>query len=175
MMSRGTVAFSRPRPGTTQSPAPVRRGSAISTTEDGDDDTDSIFNSPDKLDITEEEKREREELERGDASPKPRRGLENGTKNKNGSVLFNGCWITAYEYTSELAKERNCNWERELDIANGLHTIAKDKSPEPEQQSLPPNFVLPPPRVSIPRKAKTDAVNTYTFPGTGPDSSARGG
>ncbi len=30
------------------------------------------LHSPDKLDITEEEKCEREELERGDASPKPR-------------------------------------------------------------------------------------------------------
>ncbi len=135
-----------------------------------DDDADSIFNSPEKFDVTEEEKREREELERGDVIVEPRRGLENGTKNKNGSVFFNGCWITAYEYTSELAKERNRNWERELDIANGLHTIAKDKSPEPEGPSLPPNFVLPPPRLSIPRKAKADAANAYALPNTLPNT-----
>ncbi len=97
--------------------APTSRGNAVAGPSkkrkrnvgdevDGeDDDADSIFNSPEKLDITDEEKREREELERGDASPaEPRRGLENGTKNKNGSVFFNGRWITAYEYTSELAK-----------------------------------------------------------------------
>ncbi len=147
-------------------PSKKRKRNADVNVNVSDDDDDDIFNSPEKLDITDEEKHEHE-LERADASEEPQQAntlqLENGTMNKNGSVFFNGRWITAYEYTSELAKERNRNWERELDIANGLHTIVKDNSPEPEAQSLPPNFVLPPPRVSIPRKAKADATNTYAL------------